>query len=119
MLRRVTQGFRSIHFLTGLAMVWIVSASASAEETLSPVLTKISSTTLSGYVDVTGTWTFSSSNETMPGRTDGAPPDSALPLGFTAPNDLSIVPEPASGALALAGAAAVLRRRRVRRAASR
>lgn len=55
----------------GLASVGVISLASAvrAEEPLSPVLTKISSTTLSGYVDVTGTWKFNSGNNSMPGRT--------------------------------------------------
>jgi hypothetical protein len=53
----------------GLASVGMISlaSAAKAEEALSPVLTKVASTTLSGYVDVTAGWSFDG-GVNMPGR---------------------------------------------------
>jgi Putative beta-barrel porin-2, OmpL-like. bbp2 len=38
-----------------------------------PVLTALSATTLSGYIDTTATWTFGTGNANMPGRTYDGP----------------------------------------------
>jgi hypothetical protein len=83
-----------------------------ADETmLSPILTKISSTTLSGYVDTTATWRFGTGDSVMPGN-----PSCPMPVDFTTPADLTVVPEPSTMALVSIGAAAVLvRAKRVRR----
>jgi hypothetical protein len=54
----------------GLASLGVISLASvgHAEEMLSPVLTKVSSTTLSGYVDTTATWKFGTGDLAMPGR---------------------------------------------------
>jgi hypothetical protein len=85
----------------------LAAGQCSADEMmLSPVLTKVASTTLSGYVDVSATWTFGSGNQTMHGRPACPTPE------FVTPSDISVVPEPSSMALVLAGAAAVLLRKK-------
>jgi len=57
--------------LLGVGLI-SVPALAHAQAT-NAILTSLSSTTLSGYVDTTATWTFGTGNANMPGRTyDGA-----------------------------------------------
>src|SRR5947209_12955360 len=52
----------------GLVAVGVVSlaAVASAEEKASAVMTALSSTTLSGYVDTSAQWNFGTGNERLP-----------------------------------------------------
>lgn len=58
--------------LLGVGMV-SVPAITQAEEQLSSLRTELTSTTISGYVDTTATWTFGTGHANMPGRTyDGA-----------------------------------------------
>jgi hypothetical protein len=54
--------------LASLGIISLASAAQAEEAMLSPVLTKVASTTLSGYVDVTGTWKFGTGDGAMPGR---------------------------------------------------
>jgi hypothetical protein len=53
--------------LLGVGVISLGSV-AQAEEQMSPVLTALSATTLSGYVDTTATWKFGTGNANMPGR---------------------------------------------------
>ena len=53
--------------LASVGMISLASAAKADETPLSPVLTKVASTTLSGYVDVTAGWSFQGSDN-MPGR---------------------------------------------------
>jgi hypothetical protein len=59
----------------GLAAVGVVSlaSAAKAEERASSVLTALSSTTLSGYVDVSAQWNFGTGNHYMPPYKFGGP----------------------------------------------
>lgn len=58
--------------LLGAGLVSI-PAVTHAEEQLSQLRTELTSTTISGYVDTTATWTFGTGHANMPGRTyDGA-----------------------------------------------
>jgi hypothetical protein len=58
--------------LVGAGLI-TVPALAFADEALKPVLTSLSTTTLSGYVDTSATWKFGTGNANMPGRVyDGA-----------------------------------------------
>lgn len=58
--------------LLGVGLVSI-PAVTHAEEQLSQLRTELTSTTISGYVDTTATWTFGTGHDNMPGRTyDGA-----------------------------------------------
>ncbi|HHY85213.1 MAG TPA: outer membrane beta-barrel protein [Verrucomicrobia bacterium] len=59
----------------GLAAVGVVSlaSAAQAEETANTVLTALSSTTLSGYVDTSLQWNFGSGNENTPPYSFGGP----------------------------------------------
>src|SRR2546426_7133725 len=52
----------------GLAAIGVVSlaSAAKAEEKASSVMTAVSSTTLSGYVDTTAQWNFGSGNAHLP-----------------------------------------------------
>jgi len=61
----------------GLAAAGVISIPAvmQAEEASKQVLTALSSTTLSGYIDTTASWKFGTGNANMPGRVyDGAAP---------------------------------------------
>jgi len=61
----------------GLAAAGVISLSSvlQAEEASKQVLTALSSTTLSGYIDTTASWKFGTGNANMPGRVyDGASP---------------------------------------------
>jgi len=61
----------------GLAAAGVISIPAvmQAEEASKQVLTALSSTTLSGYIDTTASWKFGTGNANMPGRVyDGAGP---------------------------------------------
>src|ERR1041384_6781236 len=57
--------------LLGLGL--ISSASVQADEKLTPVLTALPQTTLSGYVDTTATWKFATGTANMPGRVYDGP----------------------------------------------
>ena len=60
----------------GLAAAGVVSLGSvmQAEEASHQVLTALSSTTLSGYVDTSAIWKFGSGNGPLPGRSfDGTP----------------------------------------------
>src|SRR5688500_18288569 len=54
----------------GLIAVGAVSVPSVllAEESLTPVLTALSSTTISGYIDTSAIWKFGTGNANMPGR---------------------------------------------------
>ncbi len=61
----------------GLAAIGVVSlaSAARADETLSPVQTALSSTTISGYLDFTASWKPGTGSVNMPGRVyDGGSP---------------------------------------------
>src|SRR6516165_3746463 len=59
----------------GLAAVGVVSLAwaAKAEEKASSVMTAVSSTTLSGYVDTTAQWNFGTGNAHLPDYKFGGP----------------------------------------------
>src|SRR5258705_9010662 len=59
----------------GLAAVGVVSltSAAKAEEKASSVMTAVSSTTLSGYVDTTAQWNFGTGNARLPDYKFGGP----------------------------------------------
>src|SRR5215471_8514540 len=59
----------------GLAAVGVVSlaSAAKAEEKASSVMTAVSSTTLSGYVDTTAQWNFGTGNAHLPDYKFGGP----------------------------------------------
>ena len=89
-----------------MAVLFAASRAAADESPLSPVLTKVASTTLSGYVDVTGAWTIPSDYWHRDfGTTDSQ---------FTAPVNIVVVPEPSVASLAVLGGATLLLRRRRR-----
>src|SRR5438552_18792014 len=59
----------------GLAAVGVVSlaSAARAEEKVSTVMTALSSTTLSGYVDTSAQWNFGTGNARLPDYKFGGP----------------------------------------------
>src|SRR5436309_12197434 len=59
----------------GLAAIGVVSlaSAAKAEEKASSVMTAVSSTTLSGYVDTTAQWNFGTGNAHLPDYKFGGP----------------------------------------------
>src|SRR5436190_5795329 len=59
----------------GLAAVGVVSlaSAAKAEEKASSVMTAVSSTTLSGYVDTSAQWNFGTGNDLLPDYKFGGP----------------------------------------------
>src|SRR6185436_9091209 len=59
--------------LVGLAVVGLASAGARAEEKVNSVLTALSATTLSGYVDTSAQWNFGTGNANMPDYKFGGP----------------------------------------------
>jgi hypothetical protein len=62
--------------LASLGVVGLASVGHAEEKMmLSPVLTKVASTTLSGYVDASATWKFGTGDRALPGRSyDGGAP---------------------------------------------
>src|SRR5688572_254691 len=55
-------------------VVSLGSIAQAEEKPMSQVLTAVSSTTLSGYVDTSAIWKFGTGNENLPGRAfDGGP----------------------------------------------
>lgn len=98
-----------------MAVLFAASRAAADESPLSPVLTKVASTTLSGYVDVTAGWSFDGSAN-MPGRSVSVwhHDFSTTDAQFTAPVNIVVVPEPSVASLAVLGGATLLLRRRRR-----
>jgi len=59
--------------LASAGVISLASAAQAEEQVMSQVLTAVSSTTLSGYVDTSAIWKFGTGNDLLPGRAfDGA-----------------------------------------------
>ena len=101
--------------LCTVAVLLAASRAAADESPLAPVLTKVASTTLSGYVDVSGEWSLSEGSALIPGRSLSVwhRDFSTTDAQFTAPVNIVVVPEPSVASLAVLGGATLLLRRRL------